>query len=201
MGLAAELGVPLEQVDVKAAEEAIKGGGLCPEGVHHAVLDAVAEKTLDNGSKKRALTFKVLAGPGKDTIVEDDVWLPSDAQDEAKKKKSQNRLTIFMHRLGVLKTAVGKDGKERYVEVEGKHDFIDCIGATCFIDVKHEEEHWNDKKTGAPKKMMKAKLTFEGVLKPDDKKVQGVPTGKAPPPTAVGSRPAGGKGPDNFDDL
>lgn len=202
MGLAAELGVPLESVDLNAAEKAIESGGLCPEGVHHAVLETAGEKTLDNGSKKRVLTFKVLAGPGKDAEVEDDVWLPSEGQDAGKKKKTQNRLTIFMHRLGLLKTKIGGDGKEHLAEVEGKHDFVDCIGTTVFIEVKHEEEAWKDKKTGTDRKAMKAKLTFEGVLKPDDKKCQGVPTGKAPPPgTGPAAIGGGAKKPDNFDDL
>jgi hypothetical protein len=50
--------------------------------------------------------------------------------------------------------------------------------------------------------MMKAKLTFKGILKSDDEKVKGIPTGKAPPPTTVGSGKAGGGKPaDNYDDL
>lgn len=200
MGLAAELGVPLNQVGVKDAEEAIKGGGLCPEGVHHAVLEGCRSVDANSGSKGRELTFKVIAGPGKDSVIEETVWLPSEGQDEAKKKKTQNRLTIYMHRLGLLKAVTGKDGKEVFAEVEGVHDFTDVLGKTCFIEVKHEEEHWKDKKSGADKKMMKAKLTFEGVLKPDDKKCVGVTTGTAPPPTSIGSKPGGGK-PDDYSDL
>lgn len=201
MGLAAELGVPLDQVDVKAAEEAIKGGGLCPEGVHHAVLEGCRNVDANSGARGRELTFKVLAGPGKDCEIEETVWLPNEGQDEAKKKKTQNRLTIYMHRLGLLKSVVGQDGKERLAEVDGLHDFSDVLGRTCFIEVKHEEEHWKDKKTGADKKMTKAKLTFEGVLKADDKKCAGVATGKAPPPTAVGAAKPGAKPADNYDDL
>lgn len=197
MGLENELGFDVSGTDIKAAEAAVESGGLCPKGVHHAVLEGVREVTANSGSKARELTFTVIAGPGKGCSAETTVWLPNEGQDADKRKKSENRVAIYAHRLGLLKTVV-KDGKESLVPVEGKHGWIDLIGATCFIDVIHEDEEFTDKK-GGHRKITKAKLSFEGVLKADDKRCQGVPTGKAPPPSAAPA--AAAKKPDNFDDL
>lgn len=194
MSLVAELG--MEDVDLGAAESAIASGGLPPVGVHHAVLDGVREFAANSGTKGRELTFKIIAGPGKGCEVEDAVFLPHDGQDEEKKKTTKNKLAIAMHRLGLLKKVKGPDGKDKTVAVEGKSDFLDCIGTTCFIEVKHVMRKYQDK-SGADQEIKEAKLTFEGILSPDDKKCKDVPRGTAPAPS---SRPAA-KPADNFDDL
>lgn len=179
MGLEQELGLDIGTVDVNAAAAAVAGGGLVPEGLHHAVLESVKSGTANSGTPFREFNFKILAGPAAGMNVEHSLWLPNEGQDEAKKKKSINQLAIYMHRLGLKKKVAGADGKEVLAAVEGKHDFADCLGAVCVVDVKHELEKWKDKKTGADREMTKAKLSFEGVLLVDDPRCKDVPKGKA----------------------
>lgn len=198
MSLANDLGIgDLNELDMGEAEKQVAMGNLAPEGVHHAVLDTFRQgETPTTGSKFRELGFIITAGPAKGLKAGVTLWVPepvqeSDSDEEKKKKKnSANRIAIFYHRLGLLKKVKGADGKERPVPVEGKHDLGDCLGATCFIEVKHEEESWDDKKTGQRRSMKKAKLTWEGVLSPTDKRCQGIPTATAAAAEAV--RAAGG---------
>jgi hypothetical protein len=198
VSLESELGIDIGEVDVKAASQAVASNGLVPEGLHHAVLEAVKSGTANTGTPFREFTFKILAGGSKDAIVEHTLWLPNSSQDEAKKKKSVNQLAIWMHRLGLKKKVPGAEGKEVLAPIEGKLDFSDCLGTTCVIDVKHEEETWDDKKTGAKRKMTKAKLSFEGVLLVEDPRCKDIAKGKTPP---AGSKPATMAPKDDFGDL
>jgi|GEM_PF-4030651 len=201
MSLESELGIDIGDVDLKTASNAVANGGLIPEGLHHAVLEAVKSGSANSGTPFREFTFKILAGVSKDATIEHSLWLPNASQDEAKKAKSKNQLAIWMHRLGLKKKVPGPDGKEVLAPIEGKLDFSDCLGAVCVIDVKHEEEKWNDKKTGAERKMMKAKLSFEGVLLPEDPRCKDIAKGKTPAPGSVGSKPAAMTKKDDFGDI
>lgn len=160
--------------DPENAESQMKNGGLVPEGKHYARLDGVREVEANSGSRGRELTFTVLAGPGKGGEVRETLWLNTD------KDKSKIRQLIFGHRLGLLKKAPGPNGKSVYQGVEGKHDFTDCLGAECVLDVKHEEYVRKDGKKG-----MSAILQFEGVFSPTDERCKDVPrvaAGSVPPP-------------------
>ena len=202
MGLLQELGVaggPPPRID--DIEKQMASGGLCPEGVHHAVLDGVGEIPGCEGRGWK-LTFKILAGPGEGSVVSDKLWKPK-GDDAAKDKKTANRILLYGHRLGLLKRGDGGS----LTEVEGKHDFNDCYGAACFIEVRHVEEEYDEKDkdgrlTGKKKHIKKAELTWEGLLSPDDKKCKDVPRGKAPPPGSIG-KPSGGPAAkkDDFGDL
>lgn len=154
--------------DPNATEESMKSGGMVPEGKHHARLDGVREVEANTGSKGRELTFLVLAGPGKGGEVRETLWLNSD------KEKGKSRQLIFAHRLGLLTKAPGPNGKAIYAAVEGRKDFVDCIGSECVVDVKHEEYTRKDGKKGTT-----AILQFEGVLSVTDARCKDVPKASA----------------------
>ncbi len=200
MSLLKDLGFDTGEVDIGDAEKKLASGGLPPEGVHHAILEGAGGIPNADGRGWK-LVFKIVAGPGEGATVEEALWRPK-GDDESKDKKTRNRVAIFAHRLGLLKK-VQKGGKEVAVEVEGKNDFCDCLGAACFLDVKHEDEEYE--KDGKKRTIKKAKLTFEGVLSPDDKRVKDVPKAKnlAAAQAGVG-KPAGvgsGKPADSYADL
>lgn len=179
-----------------AVEQSMASGGLAPEGKHHAVLNGCREVQANSGSVGRELTFRILAGPGAGQDVRETVWITSDP-------KAKNRRVLFMHRLGLLKKVAAEGGKSAYVPAEGKTDFMDCLGAECVIDVKHEEDTWTDKKTGKPRTGTKAVLSFEGVLSLDDKRCADVPRGKpgAAQAAVATAAAAGAKAKDDFSDL
>lgn len=187
MGLLAELGIDGGAVNIGDIEKQMASGGLPPEGVHHAVLDA-AGPIPNAAGRGWKLTFKIIAGPGAGEQVEEVLWKPK-GDDAKKDARIRNRITLFAHRLGLLKKVTGPDGKESAVEVEGKHDFCDCLGAACFVDVKHEEREYE--KDGKKHKIKEAKLSFEGCISPEDKRVKDVPkAGSATVASAALSRPA-----------
>lgn len=161
----------------------MSAGGLVPPGKYHARLDGSREVEANSGSVGRELSFTILAGPFKGSVVEDSIWKTSN-------EKTHTRFRIFAHRLGLLTKAV-VNGKPQYAPVPGKFDFNDALGTECILDVKNEEEEWDDKKTGQKRKKMKSKFEWEGVFKLDDPKVKDVeragsgstapPVPKAPP--------------------
>lgn len=196
MGLMQELGIAGGTVDVDAVEKRMEAGGLCPEGIHHAVLDAAGVKQIDGVKRGYELTFRVLAGPGAGSEVKEIVWLPK-GEDAKKDQTATDRLLTFAIKLGVLK-AERKDGKTVGVEIPGRSDFCDVLGAECFIDVHHEEREF-DGKSGR-KKIKEAKLTFRpGVLTMNDPTCAKIPRGKPGPVGQSGA--ANAKPKDNFDTL
>lgn len=205
MGLLAELGFnDTAAPSIDDAAKAVANGGLPPEGVHFAVLNGYRGVAANTGSKGDELSFQILGGPGDGAKVEEVIWKPSESQDDKRRGMSQRRFIIFAHRLGLL----GRDASGKAVEIPGKHGFQDCLGQTCFIEVKHEEEEYE--KEGKRKKITKAKLTFEGILSPDDKKCKDIPKGDVPAGAGVAAGGAGagaagangsGKPKDNFSDL
>lgn len=169
MGLLAELGVKPSDVNISDIEKQMEGNGLPPEGIHHAVLTTAGGIPNADGRGWR-LTFEIIAGPGKGMTVEEALWKPK-GDDAKKDQKTRNRVLLFGHRLGLMKKV--KDpatGKESSVEIEGKHDFCDCLGATTFVELQHEEEKYD--KGGVERKITKAKLTFHGLYDADEKKVK-----------------------------
>ncbi len=190
MGLLAELGFAdtTAAPSIDEAAKAMSSGGLPPEGVHFAVLNGYRGIQAHNGNKGHELSFLIVGGPGDGAKVEDAIWNPNPDQDDKKRGTSQRRMIIFGHRLGLL----ARDGSGRAIEVPGKHSFADCLGATCFIEVKHEEEEYE--KDGKKRKIMKAKLTFEGVLSPDDKKCKDVAKGAVPAGAVAAAGSAGSGG-------
>lgn len=200
MGLLNELGLPAGgAVNINDVAREVAAGGLVPEGVHHAILESVGSIPNAEGRGWK-MTFKVVAGPGKDETVEDVVWKPKG--DDAKKDKAvANRTLIFAHRLGLV--------DEKGVEKPGKYGFADCLGAPCFIEVKHEDETYkpkdkDGKEIGVTRVIKKAKLTFEGVLSPDDKKCKDVPkAANLPAASSIGKPAAAGAAPakDQYADI
>ena len=196
MSLLADLNVGPD-VSLTDVEKKMSSGDLPPEGVHHAVLTQVGPIPNADGRGWK-FTFEILAGAGKSTTVEETLWKPK-GDSEKKDAVTRNRILLFGARLGLLKSVPTRDGKEKLVEVEGKHDFCDCLGATCFIEVQHEEREYEAK--GAKKKVTDAKLTFAGLLAPDDKKCKDVPRGTGAAAAAVASGKATAKAADNLDGL
>jgi len=182
----------LTGVDPDAVEASMASGGLVPEGIHHAALSGCREVQANSGSEGRELTFKVLAGPGAGLEVKETLWISADP-------KAKSRRILFMHKLGLLRKVAAGD-RNQYVPVEGRHDFTDCLGAECLIDVRHVEDTWTDKKSGKERKANKAELTFGGVMGLDDPRGKDVPRGKpGAGKAAAAAAPAGQK--DDFGDL
>lgn len=179
MGLLDRLGVDLDKTNAKELEDAMKGNGLPAIGLHHAVLDGVREvDPTTNTQGGFELRFKIVGGPSKGSEVKEVLWI-------TEKEKAKNRVLMFMHRLGLL-SKVQKNGQEHYVPVPGKSELHQCIGVECVIDVGEHEtrEHQGKKYTDA-------KLSFEGVLKLDDKRCEKVPRG-TPGATTPSAQAAGG---------
>lgn len=200
MSLLAELGVNATDVSLDDVEKSMAGGGLVPEGVHHAVLTSVGGIPNADGRGWK-FTFEVIAGPGKGGTIEEALWKPK-GSDEKKDAATRNRVLLFGHRLGLLAKVKGADGKEHTQEIAGKHDFCDCLGATCFLEVVHEDEEYT--KDGKTRHIKKAKLTFNGLLSPDDKRVKDVPKAAGAAASAAVSKAAtaaAAKPKDNFEGL
>lgn len=180
MSLLQKLGIDPAKVNADDTEREMNSGGLCPEGLHHAGLVGCREDSAHNGSEFRELTFRVLAGPGKGMEVKESIFLPNESQTDEKKKKTQNRVIIYMHRLGLLKK-VG----DHYEPIDGLTDFQDVVNrAECVIEVHHEDREYTGK-DGKTRKGKFAKLTFEGVLALDDKRCKAVARGKFVPGDGV----------------
>jgi hypothetical protein len=174
MGILNDLQGYAENVNPDELDKKMSSGMLPPEGLHHAYLNGQRACTANSGSHGYELTFKILGGTHKGAEVKETLW----ASD---KEQGKNRMMIFAHRLGIF-TKVTEAGKSVYKPVEGKSDFIDCLGTEVIIDVKHEK--WEkDGKSGT-----KAILTFEGIMSLDDKRAAKVERGAKP---AAGSAVAG----------
>lgn len=174
MSLMNELNATLKKRKANEVESAMTNGGLPPEGVHHAMLKGQRDVETKSSTTGRELLFVILAGPGKGQDVKDTLW-------NSDKEAAQNRKILFAHRLGLLRK-VGSGDDARYEQADPKkQDFNDVRGTCCFIEVVHEE--YEKEKGGKGKS---ARLSFEGIINPDDKRVKGVPTGSPP-----GAGPAG----------
>lgn len=174
MSLMSELTPAIKNKKANEVDNAMTNGGLPPEGIHYAQLKGSRDVEAKSGSTGRELVFTILAGPGKGQEVKDTLW-------NSDKDASTNRKIIFAHRLGLLKK-VGSGDDATYVQADPKkQNFMDVRGACVFIEVIHEEY---DKEKGGKGKS--ARLSFEGIISPDDKRVKGIPTGSGPgnPPTA-----------------
>jgi hypothetical protein len=176
-----------EGVDADELEKRMQGGGIPPEGMHHAYLDGYRECTANTGTKGHEMTFKILGGPAAGMVVKETVWAPK-GEDEEKDKKARDKLRLYGHRLGLLKK-VTTNGKSTYVAAEGKSDFIHCMGAEVIIDVMHEDDEYTNKQ-GKAVKAKKARLTYEGVIGLDDKRAATVKRGAKPTAGAIAASAA-----------
>lgn len=174
MSLMSELKGTIANKKANDVETAMTNGGLPPEGIHHAMLKGAREVTTKSSATGREMVFVILAGPAKGQEVKDTLW-------NSDKDAAINRKILFAHRLGLLRK-VGSGTDARYEQADPKkQDFNDVRGAVVFIEVVHEE--YEKEKGGKGKS---ARLSFEGIIPPDDKRVKGIPTGSGPgnPPTA-----------------
>jgi hypothetical protein len=172
MSLLNDLGIDIATVNASKTEQSVESGGRVAEGKHHAALVGARSGQTENGSKYRELTFKILAGPSAGMELKDKVFLPNANQKEDSRKTVQNRVMLFMHRLGVL----SKTG-DNYVPIPGRDDFQDVVDKVdCVIVVKHEQRDYE--KDGKTRSGTFAILDFEGVLLKDDKRCATVPKGK-----------------------
>jgi hypothetical protein len=164
MSLLGKLGVDLEKMNAKELEDSMKGNGLPAIGLHHAVLEGCREVQANSGSQGYELRFKIIGGASKGLEVKETLWI-------SEKEKAKNRVLLFMHRLAML-TKVNKNGVDHFVPVAGKVDLHQCIGTEVVIDVaEHETRESNGKK------YTDAKLSFEALLKLDDKRCEKVARG------------------------
>lgn len=174
MSLLKELGIDIANVNASKTEQQVESGGRVAVGKHHAALVGARKGDTAN-SKYVELTFRVLAGPSAGLELKDKIFLPNAGQKEDSRATTQNRVLLFMHRLGLLT----KNG-DKYVPIEGREDFSDVVDKVdVIIDVKHEERDYE--KDGKTKHGTFAILTFEGVLPKDDKRCATVPKGKFEP--------------------
>lgn len=198
MSLLADLGLKPADVNLDDVEKKMQSGDLPPEGVHHAVLSSVGPIPNADGRGWK-FTFEIIAGPGKGATVEETLWKPK-GESEKKDATTRNRILLFAHRLGLVKKVTGPDGKDATVEVEGKHDFCDCLGATCFVEVQHESREFT--KDGKTRQITDAKLTFNGLLGAEDKKVKEGKVAMASGAAVAATKQAAASKPkDNFDGL
>jgi hypothetical protein len=158
MSLLNRLGVDLEKTKANELEDSMKGNGLPAIGLHHAVLEGCREVTANSGSTGFELRFKIIGGAGKGLEVKETLWI-------TEKEKGKNRVLLFMSRLGML-TKVTKNGQEHFVPT-AKTELHQCIGTEVILDVGEHEtrEHQGKKYTDA-------RLSFEGLLKLDDKRAE-----------------------------
>lgn len=191
MSLLAELGFDSATAPtIDDAAAAVANNGQLPKGVYHAVLKGYRGLTSnETGNKGHELTFEVIGGPHKGEETKGSAW-GSTSDDPKKQAAAKNKIVIWGHRLGLFV----KDGSGKPVEAPGKHSFADCLGTPCFIEVTQEEEEWKDKETGKQRSMMKSKLSFEGILSPDDKKCKDVPKGEVPAGLAAAASASGSAG-------
>lgn len=191
MGLLNDLGVSAADLPpISDIEKKMASGDLPPEGIHHAVLTSVGPIPNCDGRGWK-MNFEIIAGPGKGATVEEVLWKPK-GENEKNDATTRNRILLFGHRLGLLKKVKGADGKDATQEVDGKHDFCDCLGVTTFIELVHEKEKYE--KNGKEKEITKAKLTFNGLLSADDKKVKDVAKAAGGAGAAAVSKAASGAG-------
>ena len=170
-----ELTPAINKKKANEVDNAVMNGGIPPEGIHYAQLKGSRDVEAKSGSTGRELVFTILAGQAKGQEVKDTLW-------NSDKDASTNRKILFAHRLGLLKK-VGTGDDATYVQADPKkQNFMDVRGVCVFIEVIHEE--YEKDKGGKGKS---ARLSFEGIISPDDKRVKGVPTGSPP-----GSPPAAG---------
>lgn len=175
MSLMSELTPAINKKKANEVDNAVMNGGIPPEGIHYAQLKGSRDVEAKSGSTGRELVFTILAGQAKGQEVKDTLW-------NSDKDASTNRKILFAHRLGLLKK-VGTGDDATYVQADPKkQNFMDVRGVCVFIEVIHEE--YEKDKGGKGKS---ARLSFEGIISPDDKRVKGVPTGSPP-----GSPPAAG---------
>lgn len=175
MSLMSELTPAINKKKANEVDNAMMNGGIPPEGIHYAQLKGSRDVEAKSGSTGRELVFTILAGQAKGQEVKDTLW-------NSDKDASTNRKILFAHRLGLLKK-VGTGDDATYVQADPKkQNFMDVRGVCVFIEVIHEE--YEKDKGGKGKS---ARLSFEGIISPDDKRVKGVPTGSPP-----GSPPAAG---------
>lgn len=171
MSLMSELTPAIKDKKASKIEAEMTNGGLPPEGIHYAQLKGSRDVEAKSSSTGRELVFTILAGPGKGQEVKDTLW-------NSDKPASMNRKILFAHRLGLLKK-VGSGDDATYVQADPKkQNFLDVRGVCVFIEVIHEE--YEKDKGGKGKS---ARLSFEGIISPDDKRVKGIPT-VSPPGTA-----------------
>lgn len=155
------LGVDLDTVSPDAIDQFAKSGGILPAGKYHCRLDCAKDTTANSGTPGEELHFAVIGGPFAGQEIKETIW-------KSDKEGSKNRLVLFASRLGLLK----RDGA-RFVPVEGKHSFADCIGADCVLEVAHEEYTNKQGKKGTA-----VRVTFAGIWNTNDPAVKNVPKGK-----------------------
>lgn len=161
--------------DAESLEARMAAGGQVPPGFHKAaMIGAKAVTSKQKGTAGHELTFKITDGPFKDAEVTDTLW-------DTEHQRSQDRIALFMLRLGVLQRS--KDGK-KIIAVEGKQDFMDVLDTPCIIETAMEEYKRDDGQTGHS-----VRLAFGGCYYPDDKEAL-AKVGK--PVEAAKATPAGG---------
>jgi len=180
-----ELG--LETANWQEDDKGIALGSVIPEGKYHARLVHAAERQA-GGYTIDELKFEILHGPYKGKVIEDDLFhTGTDAQ---KTEKAKLKRRSYYHRLGLL-TKSEVNGEKKYTLTPGKNHIRDCLDVQVIIDVVAQEESWEDKKTGANRKMMKNKLSYFGIYKLDDPKVKDVPRATGTPaPITSATKPA-----------
>jgi hypothetical protein len=157
------LGFDLNEVTPDQIDQFQKTGGLLPAGKYHVRLDGAKDTNSKNMTPGEELHFTVVGGPFAGHEIKETLW-------KSDKDGSKNRLVLFASRLGLVR----RDGA-RFVPVEGKHSFSDCLGAECVIEVEHES--YENKTTG--KKGTAVRVSFGGIWRVDDPAVKSVQKGKA----------------------
>jgi len=163
----------LDQYDEKSIETFQKTGGRLPKGRYHVTLYGVKPHTAKSNSTGTELTFRVIAGPCAGMDISEIIW---DSETDA----GRRRAILFGSRLGLL---VRKQGGSGWALAPGKHDFGDCIGTDCVIEVQDETFTRKDNSTGT-----KSRVSFNGIWPTNDPEVRSVP--KAKPGTTPAPAPA-----------
>ena len=141
--------------DVAELEARAASGGMTPPGFYRAKLTGAKSITSNaKGTPGHELTFQITDGPFKGSEVTDTLW-------DTDNRRSQDRISLFCLRLGVLKRSA--DGK-KIVAVDGVQDFMDVLDKPCIIETTVEEYERDNGSKGHS-----VRLAFSGCYYPDDK--------------------------------
>lgn len=180
----------LDNTNPDDVERGIAMAGAIPEGKYHARLAEATGIEQAGSYNVVRLKFQVLTAPYAGKLIEETLFL--EGSDDEKTQKAKQRRMLFMHRLGLLRK-VEQHSRKRYVPVEGKHGFTDCLGQECVIAVKVRDETYTPRGKTEKVTFKKNVLEYEGVFELIDPKVKdvkrGSSTGHAAPSMPAAPRP------------
>lgn len=151
------LGFDIDDLSPDDVDGFQKTGGMVPAGKHLVELVGAKDHAAISGSTADELTFTILSGPAAGQEITERVW-------HSDKPAGKRRQALFANKLGLIR----REGS-KFVPVEGKDSYADCIGAQVVLDVEHEKYTTKDGKEGVA-----VRVKFTGIYATTDKEAVGV---------------------------